>query len=77
MAAKLTRIQSTDQSLNRVQDQLSQALNPLLAKLLVSLVEVPSSVGSAGEVGQFALSESYLYICVSTDTWRRVALAAW
>jgi len=37
----------------------------------------PSSSGATGTAGQLAYDASYLYICTATDTWERVAVAAW
>jgi hypothetical protein len=41
------------------------------------VAEVPESATADGTAGQFAFDEDWLYICVATDTWRRVAIAAW
>lgn len=40
-------------------------------------VAVPATATSAGTAGQRAYDANFLYICVATNTWRRVALAAW
>lgn len=40
-------------------------------------VPVPSTATSGGQEGQWASDGSYLYICTETNTWRRVAVAAW
>jgi len=48
------------------------SLGTLLA--LFNSASVPSSVTSTGTKGQIAVSETHLYICVDTDTWRRVAI---
>ena len=37
----------------------------------------PASAGATGTAGQLAYDASYLYICTATDTWERVAVAAW
>lgn len=37
----------------------------------------PSSAGSPGVVGQVNYDSSFLYLCVATDTWCRVAIATW
>lgn len=49
------------------------------AKIVDTLikVEVPASASATGKVGEFALDTDYLYICVATDTWKRVALSTW
>ena len=38
---------------------------------------VPSSSSSACNAGTWSLDGSFYYVCVATNTWRRVALAAW
>lgn len=38
---------------------------------------VPATATSTGIAGQKAFDATNLYICVATNTWRRVALAAW
>jgi len=40
-------------------------------------VTVPASASATGTAGQKAYDSSWLYICVSANTWRRVAIAAW
>ncbi|MDF3843371.1 hypothetical protein P3W55_16785 [Pseudomonas citronellolis] len=39
------------------------------------LVSVPATSTSAGTPGDVALSTTYLYVAVATNTWRRVALS--
>jgi len=42
----------------------------------ISLVGVPSSASSTGQVGQIACSSTYFYICYAENTWRRVAVSS-
>lgn len=61
--------------------------NPALDSWLKSLwsgltsipasAEVPSSATDVGVAGTIAYDASFIYICVATDTWKRVAVAAW
>jgi hypothetical protein len=39
------------------------------------IVDVPSSATDGGLAGQFSFDASYLYICVATNTWRRVSIS--
>jgi hypothetical protein len=39
-------------------------------------VTAPARVNSPGTPGQVATDGTYLYICVATNSWRRVAVAA-
>jgi hypothetical protein len=38
---------------------------------------VPAAINSTGVVGKIAFSNNFLYICVATNTWRRVQLGTW
>lgn len=40
-------------------------------------VTPPASAGASGVKGQFAYESGFLYICIATDTWQRVAIATW
>ena len=37
----------------------------------------PASIGSTCDAGQTAYATGFLYVCVSSDSWQRVALGAW
>lgn len=37
----------------------------------------PSSSSEAGFVGNICRDDNYLYVCVATNTWKRVALSSW
>ena len=37
----------------------------------------PASASAAGNAGDICWDASYLYICIATNTWRRIALSAW
>jgi len=38
---------------------------------------VPSTAASAGTAGEIAWDSGFIYVCVSTNTWKRVAIATW
>lgn len=40
-------------------------------------VAVPATAAAAGIRGQMAADATFFYACVATNTWVRVALAAW
>jgi hypothetical protein len=46
------------------------------AKMVVNNY-TPSAANSTGRTGQIAWDGSYIYICVATDTWKRVAISTW
>lgn len=37
----------------------------------------PASASATGTKGQFAYASGFIYVCVATDTWQRVAIATW
>lgn len=38
---------------------------------------VPATASSSGQKGDIAYDENYIYICVATNTWKRVSLSTW
>lgn len=43
----------------------------------ITLQPVPSSSAAGGTKGQISADSSYLYICIATNTWRRVSISGW
>jgi hypothetical protein len=41
------------------------------------IVDPPASATSTGTAGQIAYDVDYFYVCVDTDTWKRVGVAGW
>ena len=39
--------------------------------------KTPASASATGEAGEVAWDSSFIYICVATNTWKRVAIATW
>lgn len=37
----------------------------------------PETASSQGTTGQISWDSNYIYVCVATDTWKRVALSTW
>jgi hypothetical protein len=37
----------------------------------------PATAGAAGLAGQIAWDAGFIYVCVATNTWKRVAIATW
>ena len=46
-------------------------------KLTVVGARTIASATSTGTEGEICWDADYLYICVGTDTWKRIALATW
>lgn len=47
------------------------------SKLILESSSTPASAAATGVTGQVAWDANYLYICIATNTWRRVAHATW
>ena len=43
----------------------------------VRTAKTPASAGADGDQGQIAWDADYIYICVATNTWKRVAISTW
>jgi len=55
-----------------------QAMNALRAVIDAKFpdwVDVPASASATGTPGQVAYAPGFFYICVSANTWQRVAIA--
>ena len=46
-------------------------------KLRVTTPTVPASASATGTAGDIAWDSDYIYVCVATNTWKRVAIATW
>jgi hypothetical protein len=58
----------------RAGGQLTLGVDPAMVGMLVA---VPSSSSASCVTGQWSLDASYHYLCVSTNTWKRVAISTW
>jgi hypothetical protein len=54
-----------------------QNLDTRIVALETKLVTAPSLATSNGVTGHYSFDSSYLYICVATNTWKRIALSSW
>lgn len=48
-----------------------------LASKVTIPTQTPASAAATGTAGQIAWDSGFVYICVATDTWKRVAIATW
>lgn len=67
-------------NLNFAQSEISaiqSILNNISATSTVVLPSVPPTPTAAGTKGQMAYDGNYFYICIATNTWRRVAISTW
>lgn len=44
---------------------------------LAIMATAPTSATAAGSAGQIAFDSGFFYVCVATNSWKRVAIAAW
>lgn len=44
---------------------------------VANVVDAPTSATATGTIGQTAYDTNYFYVCVATNTWKRVALSTW
>lgn len=44
---------------------------------VANVVDAPASATATGTIGQTAYDTNYFYVCVATNTWKRVALSTW
>lgn len=44
---------------------------------LSALNTAPASAAATGTLGEIRVDTNYIYICVATNTWKRVAIATW
>tara|TARA_R100000808_G_C2151405_1_gene160447 strand:+ start:166 stop:441 length:276 start_codon:yes stop_codon:yes gene_type:complete len=58
---------------------LEEKVQPIELSIVNKLewVNVPAVTGSPGKAGQLAYASGFLYICVATSTWKRVAVSTW
>ena len=75
----LIPIVSTDERILLGKTLLAQTLAPIPPPPITNptlKVNPPSSSSSPGYYGQIAWDTNYIYICVATNTWSRVALSS-
>lgn len=49
----------------------------ILGELGINWVTPPTSVTSEGTPGDISYDGNFLYLCVGTNSWRRVTLNSW
>lgn len=43
----------------------------------IATSKTPTSASDTGTQGDIAWDEDYIYVCISTNTWKRVAISTW
>jgi hypothetical protein len=46
-------------------------------RITIATPFTPASSTATGTKGEVAWDDDYIYVCIDTDTWKRVALSAW
>lgn len=69
--ASLDNLATNGKLLNQQMANLIQTINATFP----SFVGVPASSSSNGTANQVAIDSTHLYVCVATNTWRRVTLS--
>ena len=44
---------------------------------LSALNSAPASATATGTTGEIRITDTYIYVCVATDTWKRTELTTW
>lgn len=52
-------------------------LNKATGALIVTTAQTPATAAAAGIVGTICWDSGFIYVCVATNTWKRVAIATW
>ena len=74
--ATLTTIAKEGAFDSSIRSQINTNLTALNSAKL-EWVTKPTAANSTGTAGQVAYESGFLYVCVATDTWQRVAIATW
>ena len=45
--------------------------------VLVQTSQTPASAGASGTTGEIAWDANYIYVCVATNSWKRVLISTW
>lgn len=62
---------------SEVMAEVDERITGTNAQFRTQLDTAPSAGDATGTPGEWAVDATHLFICVDTDTWVRVALAAW
>ena len=62
---------------NQSTNNLSIANTLSIAQLIFTASNPPATAASNGVAGTIAWDSSYIYVCVATNTWKRVQIATW
>ena len=67
----------TRSSTNTLTTTEISATNVKTAGLRLTTTNAPSSASDTGTTGTIKYDSNYIYVCVATNTWKRVAISTW
>ena len=67
----------TRSSTNTLTTSEISATNVKTAGLRLTTTNAPSSASDTGTTGTIKYDSNYIYVCVATNTWKRVAISTW
>lgn len=47
------------------------------ARFIITTAQSPASATAAGIAGQIAWDANFIYVCIATDTWKRIGISTW
>jgi len=71
------RLLGSDQSTSPTGGTANYTVDSVDDYFLGKRTSVPASASAAGTAGSYAVASGFLYVCVATNTWQRVAIATW
>tara|TARA_R110000744_G_scaffold157378_1_gene273134 strand:+ start:1834 stop:2100 length:267 start_codon:yes stop_codon:yes gene_type:complete len=71
------RLLGSDQDTTPTGGTANYTVDSVGTYLLGTRTSVPASATAAGVAGHYAVAAGFIYICVATNTWQRVATATW
>jgi len=62
---------------NESSNTLTVANTAAVSNFKITASNPPANASSSGEAGTITWDSNYIYVCVATNTWKRVAIATW
>ena len=62
---------------NTSADSIKTAGGISVAGQLITGTKTPASATATGTTGTICWDANYIYVCIATNTWKRVAIATW
>jgi len=62
--------------LSNLRDKV-HTLNPSNNAIVIPIIQTPASASATGVKGTITWDASYIYVCVSSNTWKRIGISTW